>query len=269
MDDVDCTPFFPSSSTPLAEVVATEVVETKAVAIEVEATEVVEPIIREAYGDHDDEGLTLTAEGAGPCALVLQILFKTLALFIYVFMPLFNHGGNDSYYYYNKPFAYTPWALFVMLLLTMDFLLVKNVTGRQLVGLGWGFKVNYNPSTMSWNIRIETVSQDESTFSNPNNSCGRRVFWTSLIAAPIFWTLLSMLALIMLRMNWLMLCIVALSQTGVNAYGYYKADRNPDRRGAVQFQQMTIHLSDEHVVGIVDSDRGLGVQADLTILTNS
>ena len=81
-----------------------------------------------------------------PIAILFHVLFRTLALLLYVF---------GSYIFSN---SFVELFIFVILLLAFDFWVVKNVTGRLLVGLRWWNKVEPD-GTSSWMFETKKVCQ--------------------------------------------------------------------------------------------------------------
>lgn len=62
-----------------------------------------------------------------------------------------------------------------------------------------------------------------------------RVFWTGLIAFPLAWVILFILALFRFSFRWLVLDCIALSLNGANVYGYLrcKLGKGTNLTGAV------------------------------------
>ncbi|KAG3292904.1 TVP23B-like [Ictidomys tridecemlineatus] len=95
----------------------------------------------------------------------------------------------------------------LILLLSYDFWVVKNVTGRLMVGLGknhWVFESR------------EATPQENKTVSKAESS----IFWLGLIACPILWVIFAFSALYFFRVKWLAVVIMGVMLHGVNLYGY-------------------------------------------------
>jgi hypothetical protein len=161
-------------------------------------------------------------QSSHPSVIIFHILFKALALFLYIFggwfVPSNSRGAADSG---AHMIALTVACI---LLLAADFWVVKNVTGRLLVGLRWWNRVDNDTTT--W---IFESAEDQTI-----NVFDRRVFWTVLYATPLIWAVLLGFALLKLRLSWLLIVVMALALGGANVYGYYKC--SSDQK--VRFQQM-------------------------------
>ena len=79
-----------------------------------------------------------------PIALFFQMFFRTLALILYVFAS----------YIFSTSFVQL--FISIILLLALDFWVVKNVTGRLLVGLRWWNKVEED-GTSIWIFESKNV----------------------------------------------------------------------------------------------------------------
>ena len=70
----------------------------------------------------------------------------------------------------------------IILLLSMDFWTVKNITGRIMTGLRWWNYVDDETGQSVW--RFEAAKQDENLkFSKAEI----QIFWAGLIAFPVVW----------------------------------------------------------------------------------
>lgn len=130
---------------------------------------------------------------------------QTLALFVYVF------GG-----WFTSNFIF----LFVicMLLLACDFWTVKNVSGRLLVGLRWWSYVRDDGSN-EWIFESLEDTAELSPFDS-------RIFWGALYAAPVCWTLLFIIGLLRLQIQYLPVVGSAVLMSGANIIGYVKCSNN-------------------------------------------
>ena len=69
----------------------------------------------------------------------------------------------------------------IILLLSLDFWTVKNITGRFMVGLRWWNYINEaGESEWVFEARTEDSAQKMS-------STEVYIFWTGLVVAPVFW----------------------------------------------------------------------------------
>ncbi|KAJ2484519.1 Golgi apparatus membrane protein tvp23 [Coemansia sp. RSA 2320] len=144
-----------------------------------------------------------------PLALLFLILFKGVALTLYLL-------GN----FFTSNFI----LLFVVCVLTLavDFWTVKNISGRLLVGLRWWNEVRED-GTNEWIFE----SRDQSV---PNNSSDSRIFWTVLYATPAIWSLLAIAAFFSLRLQWLLIVIIAVLLSSANLIGYQRCDKDQKQR---------------------------------------
>lgn len=94
--------------------------------------------------------------------------------------------------------------VFVVLLLSADFWMVKNISGRLLVGLRW------------WNyVDDDGVSHwvFEARKNNPNlpvqvsHAQESRIFWSALVLCPALWIIFFIIALFGLKLKWLVSCL--------------------------------------------------------------
>lgn len=99
-----------------------------------------------------------------------------------------------------------------ILLLAFDFWTVKNVSGRLLVGLRWWsfVKEDGNPE-----FRYESLD-DMSEISNLDS----RVFWYSLYASMLGWSLMLVVGLLRLQFTYMPIVFAALALNGANFRNY-------------------------------------------------
>jgi Eukaryotic protein of unknown function (DUF846) len=155
-------------------------------------------------------------QSSHPMVIIFHMLFKGIALFLYMFGNWFVGSHHSA--------KFILLTVICILLLAADFWVVKNVTGRLLVGLRWWNKVDED----------ETVWIFESAEGKVVNKFDRTVFWTVLYVTPVFWAFLFIFGLLHLALDWLLICVIALALSCANVYGYYKCSKEQ----AAQFQQM-------------------------------
>ena len=143
--------------------------------------------------------------------IFFHIFFKAAALAIYLTSGLFI-GSNE----------YVLTFICVTLLSACDFWTVKNVSGRLLVGLRWWNDID-EKGVSSW--RFE--SYEDQRFIHPVDSNG---FWLPLFLTPVAWALLGIGSLLVLHFMWLLLCVVALSLTCINLWGYIKCKKDARKK---------------------------------------
>jgi hypothetical protein len=160
------------------------------------------------------------AASSHPIVCVFHVLFKGLALFLYIFGGWFTGDGNGGVSGAN----FITVTVCCILLLAADFWVVKNITGRLLVGLRWWNKVE--GETTRWIF--------ESAKDRQANQFDSGVFWTVLYATPFFWTGLLMIGVLKFNLGWLIIVVMALALSGANVYGYYKCSSDQKAK----FQEM-------------------------------
>ena len=176
---------------------------------------------------------------AHPTVVIFHILFKALSLCAYMFGGLLlpssrNDGGGN----------FITLTVGIILLLAADFWVVKNVTGRLLVGLRWWNKVNEDSTT--WIFESAEQNQDN---PRPINKFDRSVFWSVLYATPVVWGLMLVLAVLGLKLQWFLVCIMALALSCSNVYGYYKCSSEQK----AQIQQFVQRGTQEGAMAVMRS----------------
>ncbi|KAG0578573.1 hypothetical protein KC19_4G033900 [Ceratodon purpureus] len=109
-------------------------------------------------------------------------------------------------------------------LLAIDFWIVKNVTGRLLVGLRWWNDVDEHGQS-TW--KFESLDQQALERINRNDSW---IFWWPLYINTLVWTALAIIALIRLNFDYLVITIIGISLTTANTAGYSKCRKDAERR---------------------------------------
>ena len=144
-----------------------------------------------------------------PFVVVFHVLFKTTALLVYLL-------GS----YILSDFV----LIFVatVLALAFDFWVVKNVSGRLLVGLRWWNEVTDDGSS-TWIFESLSDTSRIRTFDS-------RLFWVSLFLTPLIWSILGTLALLQLKLGWTLLVIVALVLSAANIIGYLKCAKDARKK---------------------------------------
>jgi Eukaryotic protein of unknown function (DUF846) len=171
-------------------------------------------------------------QSSHPVVIIFHILFKGAALFLYIFGGWFVGSHNGA--------RFITLTVVCILLLAADFWVVKNVTGRLLVGLRWWNKVEED----------DTVWIFESAEDKAINKFDRTVFWTVLYATPIIWSALFLLGVLKFAVSWLLIVVMALALSMANVYGYYKCSKEQ----AAQFQQMMQAGAQQGAMAVVRSN---------------
>ncbi|XP_026280091.1 uncharacterized Golgi apparatus membrane protein-like protein CG5021 [Frankliniella occidentalis] len=137
-----------------------------------------------------------------PYVIFFHLLFRSVALITY----LFGTFVSNSFI-----------AIFVtlILLLSMDFWTVKNITGRLLVGLRWWNYVDDNGKS-HWVYESRKGTQSR---VHPREA---RVFWFGLTVFPVLWAIFLIFGALGLSFKWMLVTTIALLLHGANLYGYIK-----------------------------------------------
>jgi len=107
-----------------------------------------------------------------------------------------------------------------VVLLSLDFWVVKNVSGRILVGLRWWNEVSEDGNSV-W--RYESLGANDRAVS-PADS---RMFWQPLYITPVAWVVVGLGSLFSIsKWDYLLIVIIAIVMSGSNIAGYYRCSRD-------------------------------------------
>ena len=157
----------------------------------------------------NDSYLAYFSGSKHPMAALFHILFKSVALFFYLFGSWFT----DS-------FIFT--FVFCTVLLAFDFWTVKNVSGRLLVGLRWWSYVKPD-GVNEW---IFESLEDMAEVSNFDS----RIFWGALYVTPLLWLALLGLGILRLKFEYMPIVLAAIAMSTANIVGYMKCSRDADAK---------------------------------------
>lgn len=154
-----------------------------------------------------------------PMAALFHVVFKFLAFFLYLFGGLF---GQD----------FISVFVAVILLISMDFWVVKNVTGRLLAGLRWSNYIddkgnshwvfeNKNAANNQQDSR-DSMSGFREELRGARGSADASVFWTGLFLSSFLWIILMLVSIFRLNIQWFMLVTLASVLSVSNLYGYIR-----------------------------------------------
>lgn len=134
-----------------------------------------------------------------PIASFFHLFFRLSALIVYLICNILSSSFVVKF-------------LLVVFCLSLDFWTVKNVTGRLLVGLRW------------WNY-VDEEGESHWMFESKKDwqpvSFESQLFWIGLFACPLIWTFFLLSALLSLKLQWLLLCVVGICLNGANVIGYF------------------------------------------------
>lgn len=130
----------------------------------------------------------------------------------------------------------------------MDFWVVKNVTGRILVGLRYWSEIDEEG---------EEIWHYES--SNDDKDVGYTdaiVFWTGLYGSPIIWGFFAIMDFLSFKFFWMYVCILCFTIASTNVSGYYNCRREAYNKLRSEFKEQTM----AYVVGQYMSNAVGGVK---------
>jgi hypothetical protein len=169
-----------------------------------------------------------------PTACLFHVLFKSLAFVTYMLGP--------------RAMEDVAVTVTCVLILAADFWVVKNVTGRLLVGLRWWNMVDVETGETRW--VFESASPAAATTGSAgasagggggqtsssscvranNNAFDSRFFWSVLYLTPLVWSVLFLSAALWLKFQCLVTLSCALVLSASNVYGYYRCSADQRRR---------------------------------------
>ncbi|XP_055616113.1 uncharacterized Golgi apparatus membrane protein-like protein CG5021 [Toxorhynchites rutilus septentrionalis] len=159
------------------------------------------------FGDEEELNSGSAAKKLShPYVTFFHVFFRGAAIGTYLFWGLFN----DSFI---KCF------LLVIFWLSADFYLVKNLSGRLLVGMRWWNYVD-DEGRSHW-VFESKKGENYDTRINPYEV---KIFWVALVVFPLLWALFFVVALFGFKFKWMLLVMIALSLNGANLYGYIKCN---------------------------------------------
>lgn len=167
---------------------------------------------------------TNMAESQGFVVDRLKTFYDTILKSSHPLMLLLHLTGKCApivFYLIGSLFlSFTAHFILVVLLVAFDFYFTKNISGRRLVQLRWW----YDPSTKSTTtFTFESYKQyAPGPAINPIDS---KLFWWSIYLAPAVWIVFGVLCVLGLKIFYLLLVIVAIVLTGMNAYGFRNCER--------------------------------------------
>ncbi|KAL9179797.1 hypothetical protein ACHAXT_007767 [Thalassiosira profunda] len=146
------------------------------------------------------------SQSAHPTACLFHILFKGMAFTLYILG--------------SKLMEDIMVTVLCILLLAADFWVVKNITGRLLVGLRWWNKVDPVTGNTSWIFESAAPTVDGQKARM--NAFDSKFFWSVLYLTPALWGLLFLSAILWLQFQCFVTVTCAVVLSASNVYGYYK-----------------------------------------------
>ncbi|KJP88447.1 hypothetical protein AK88_01899 [Plasmodium fragile] len=145
-----------------------------------------------------------------PYICFAHVFFKFLAVSIYFIGPYLFQSEKSNEPDFIVTFAGT------LFLVSLDFYLVKNITGRFLVKMIWWIDANEDYSN-----KIIFKSSDE----NLLNSTDKKVFWYALYANCLMWLSQTLQTLMSFQFCWFLLCSLCLLLSFYNLFNFWKCSK--------------------------------------------
>lgn len=116
----------------------------------------------------------------------------------------------------------------IMMFAGLDFWVVKNVSGRKLVGLRYWSEID-DDGNENW--KYESCDDDKNV-----GYTDAIVFWFGLYGAPAMWAFLGFMDLISFKFFWMYVCIICFGLCSTNVSGYYncRKEHYAKLRGEIQ-----------------------------------
>lgn len=133
--------------------------------------------------------------------------------------------------------------MIILILVSFDFWVVKNITGRYLLGLRWWNRTDDGDNEV-WVFEYKDVSTDaisvilpaaaafcllrlkliyiKTHFVSPVDS---NMFWMSSYIVLSIWIFLALISIIRLNFGWSIICLVAIGMGLINLTAYSKCDK--------------------------------------------
>lgn len=172
-----------------------------------------------ASGESEETVMDKLWKNSGhPVPCIFHVAFKVLAIFVYLLGGLVQQATN-----------FISVTVICILLLAADFWVVKNITGRLLVGLRWWAQVEGEDGTETRWI-YEAAPPDQYTANKFDSTW----FWGSLYVTPIIWGGFFFSGLLQWHFGWLITVTFGVASSGANVYGYWNCSNDQKAK----FQQM-------------------------------
>jgi len=128
-----------------------------------------------------------------PIGLLFHLLFRALAILLYIFSTLFIKNFITIF-------------VIIIILLSLDFWTVKNITGRLLVGLRWWNHVDEEgKSNWIFENRKNNSNQSNKMTSVVESTLESNIFWASLIVADLIWLTFFFISFLTFNFKWMVL----------------------------------------------------------------
>jgi len=133
------------------------------------------------------------------------------------------------------------WFIPCVIVFAVDFWVVKNITGRLLVGLRWWNNITEEGES-EW--RFESIEDPKAI-----NSADYSIFWYSMYLNTLIWGFIGIWNALGLRINNLVLVAVALALQVSNLVGYWKCSKDAQQK----LQSGVQNLVSQGALGVLSS----------------
>uniref|UniRef100_A0AC35U2J6 Golgi apparatus membrane protein TVP23 homolog n=1 Tax=Rhabditophanes sp. KR3021 TaxID=114890 RepID=A0AC35U2J6_9BILA len=176
----------------------------------------------QTYGNSAGSTTTLVDQWRSlkhPMISLAHVVFRFAPILFYVFSNMLGTG-------------FIVQIVVFLILITLDFWVVKNISGRLLVGLRWWAQTNDEGHT-KW---VYEQAENQALY-DPIES---KVFWGALFFAPALWTFFVVVDFVTFKWIWMLLASMGLVMTSINAYGYVKCKWNNTSEITSYFSKMAL-----------------------------
>eukprot|EP00262_Sarcandra_glabra_P004470 TRINITY_DN1552_c0_g3_i1.p1 TRINITY_DN1552_c0_g3~~TRINITY_DN1552_c0_g3_i1.p1 ORF type:complete len:184 (-),score=23.91 TRINITY_DN1552_c0_g3_i1:161-712(-) len=172
-----------------------------------------------------DRNQTREENYANPKTCFFHVLFKAAALAFYILSAIFVN-------------SFVIIFVITVLLASLDFWVVKNVSGRILVGLRWWNEISEQGDSV-W--KFECLDQESLARMNKKDSW---LFWWTLYLTAVAWLFLAIFSLIRFQPDYLLVVGVCLSLSIANIIGFTRCRKDAKKQiQAFAAQTLTSRVS--------------------------
>ncbi|CAD2100537.1 golgi apparatus membrane protein TVP23, putative [Plasmodium vinckei brucechwatti] len=160
--------------------------------------------------DLNDYFNTFMQKTKHPYVCLTHIFFKLLSVILYFIGPFIFRNEKSKENDFIVTFAIT------LFLVSLDFYLVKNITGRFLVKMIWWIDANPDYSN-----KIVFQSSEETSLNNIE----KNIFWYALYAYFLIWLMQTIQMLMSLQLCWFLLCCTCLFLSFYNLFNFWQCSK--------------------------------------------
>ncbi|XP_033117793.1 Golgi apparatus membrane protein TVP23 homolog B-like [Anneissia japonica] len=154
--------------------------------------------------DFGSEDEVSKAACRSPITAFFHLLFRVSAMVTYLICTLFSSSFIINF-------------VVIVLLLSMDFWTVKNITGRILVGLRWWNYIDEDGKS-HWVFESRKGSKKK----HVETASESRIFWLALVVCPVIWVFFLFTSLIKFKIDYTLIVLIGICLQGANLYGYVR-----------------------------------------------